>query len=384
MRDLKNEEIENMFSSAEQNRYARHFSLPEIGVEGQQKLKAARVLVVGAGGLGSPVLLYLAAAGVGHIGIIDGDVVDASNLQRQVLYNMNDIGKSKAEAAKERLVLLNPYIHITAYPFSLTRDNALDIFQQYDIIADGTDNFATRYLVNDACVMNGKVNVYASVSRFEGQVAVFNYLYQDGSRGPNYRDLFPTPPAPGTVLNCAEEGILGVLPGIIGSMQANEIIKIITDVGEPLAGKIALFDAATFTLQVIKIRATTNVIIKALIDYDYFCNISDFSNVNTITPHQLQMLIESNKDFQLIDVRQPAEYQQYHIGGTLIPLADIKEAAHLINREKTVILYCQSGSRSVLAIKELLQLDDYKNLFSLEGGINNWLAMGYSKINTTS
>ncbi|MFN7120227.1 MAG: molybdopterin-synthase adenylyltransferase MoeB [Saprospiraceae bacterium] len=373
MKALKNEEMNNLFSEAEQVRYARHFSLPEIGLEGQRKLKAARVLVVGAGGLGSPVLLYLAAAGVGHIGIVDGDVVDASNLQRQVLYTMADIGKSKAEAAKERLQALNPHIDIVAYPFALTRDNALNIVENYDIIADGTDNFMTRYLVNDACVITGKVNVYASVSRFTGQVAVFNVQHADGTRSPNYRDIFPKPPAAGTVLNCAEEGILGVLPGIIGSMQANEVIKMITGVGETLIGKLALYDAAAFSLQVINIGRTTNMMVSVLIDYDLFCNHLPLPTVNKVTPQHLQQFINEGKDIQLIDVRQPEEHAVYNIGGMLIPLGDIAHAANMISQEKIVIFYCQSGSRSAEAVRILqLQRDRCENLFSLEGGINAW------------
>lgn len=373
MNELEEKKINNLFSKTELNRYARHISLAEIGQEGQKKLKAARVLVVGAGGLGCPVLLYLAAAGVGHIGIVDGDVVDASNLQRQVLYTMADVGKPKVEAAKERLLAFNPFITITAYPFALAREHALEILESYDIVADGTDNFATRYLVNDAAVLAGKVNVYASVSRFEGQIAVFNQLNQDGSRGPNYRDLFPTPPSAGAVLNCAEEGILGVLPGIIGSMQASEVIKIITEVGESLNGKLALFDAATFSLQIIKLPKTTNIVINELIDYDVFCNNKPTASVNSITPHQLHQWINEGKDIQLIDVRQPSEHQADNIGGILIPLADIHHATHLINREKIVILYCQTGNRSIEAIRTInQQMGSYNNLFSLEGGINAW------------
>ncbi len=373
MSGLGSEEINNLFSEAELNRYARHLSLAAIGLEGQQKLKKARVLVVGVGGLGSPVLLYLAAAGVGHLGVLDGDVVDASNLQRQVLYTVQDVGQPKALAAKARLELLNPHIEITAYPFNLSKDNALDLFEKYDIVTDGTDNFATRYLVNDAAVLTGKVNVYGSVSRFEGQVAVFNQLNPDGTRGANYRDLFPTPPGAGAVLNCADEGILGVLPGIIGSMQANEVIKIITGVGEALNGKLALFDAAHLALTIVTIPRTSQVVIKELIDYELFCNAVSISEVNTITPPQLQQWIEEGKDIQLIDVRQLSEHQADNIGGILIPLADIHQFIHLINREKITILYCRSGSRSAAAFHRIKQQGGYcENLFSLEGGIQAW------------
>lgn len=364
----------NIFSQAELDHYARHLSLAEIGLEGQMRLKKARVLVVGAGGLGSPVLLYLAAAGVGHIGIVDSDVVDASNLQRQVLYTMADMGKPKAEAAKKRLEALNPHIEVRAYPVALVRENALPILENYDLVADGTDNFATRYLVNDACVLAGKVNVYASISRFEGQVAVFNFLNEDGTRSPNYRDLFPTPPAAGTVLNCAEEGVLGVLGGMIGSMQASEVIKLITNFGEPLAGKLALFDATTFSLRVIKLQRTTHTSITTLIDYDLFCNHLPPEELNRITILQLHELMENNTPVQLIDVRQPEEHQSYNIGGISIPLSDIENAVKLISKEKITILYCQSGSRSLEALRVLMRLDDYKNLFSLQGGIKAWLA----------
>ena len=233
-------------TSEELARYSRHIVIPEFNIEGQKKLKAAKVLVVGSGGLGSPLLLYLTAAGVGNIGIIDHDVVDDSNLQRQVLFTVNDIGQSKAETAKTRLQQLNPHVNFTVYNEALTSKNALRIIENYDIVADGTDNFPTRYLVNDACVLSNKINVYASIFRFEGQVSVFNFLKEDEERGPNYRDLFPTPPPPGMVPSCAEGGVLGVLPGIIGSMQASEVIKIITGIGEPLVGRLFLYDAASF------------------------------------------------------------------------------------------------------------------------------------------
>ncbi|HEY1201911.1 MAG TPA: molybdopterin-synthase adenylyltransferase MoeB, partial [Niastella sp.] len=231
------------FSSEELARYNRHIIIPEFGLAGQQKLKAAKVLVVGSGGLGSPVLLYLAAAGIGTIGIVDFDVVDDSNLQRQVLFGVNEIGKAKVEAAKERLQALNPHIEFVLYNTQLTSQNALDIIKDYDVVADGTDNFPCRYLVNDACVLLGKPNVYASIFQFEGQVSVFNFKHANGEFGPNYRDLYPTPPPPGLVPSCAEGGVLGVLPGIIGSLQALEVIKVVTGVGEPLVGRFYIFDA---------------------------------------------------------------------------------------------------------------------------------------------
>src|SRR6187551_377204 len=234
------------FSKEELERYSRHLIIPEFNIVGQRKLKRARVLVVGTGGLGAPLLLYLTAAGVGTIGIVDFDIVDTSNLQRQVLFTTSDVGRPKVEAAKERLQALNPFVNFEVFNTRLESANALDIISRFDIVADGTDNFPTRYLVNDACVLAGKVNVFASIFRFEGQASVFNYLYPDGSRGPNYRDLFPTPPPPGIVPSCAEGGVIGVLPGILGSLQANEVIKVISGVGDPLVGRLFQFDAAEF------------------------------------------------------------------------------------------------------------------------------------------
>ncbi|RMG77788.1 MAG: molybdopterin-synthase adenylyltransferase MoeB, partial [Bacteroidetes bacterium] len=304
-------------SAEEMARYARHIAIPEFNVEGQKKLKAAKVLVIGSGGLGSPVLLYLAAAGVGHLGIVDFDVVDDSNLQRQVLFTVDDVGKSKAETAKKRLLALNPHLKITVHNERFTKDNALDLVRQYDVVADGTDNFPTRYLVNDACVLAGKVNVYASIFRFEGQVSVFNYLHADGSRGPNYRDMFPEPPPPGLVPNCAEGGVLGVLPGIIGSMQACEVIKVITGVGEPLAGRIFLFDAASFTTRILKVSKNPDTKITELINYDQFCGIAPAENtpVKEITVRELYEMQVQGDDFQLIDVREPYEYEIANLQG---------------------------------------------------------------------
>ena len=279
-------------------RYARHISIPAFGMEGQKKLKAAKVLVIGSGGLGSPLLLYLAAVGVGQIGIVDFDVVDDSNLQRQVLFNVHDVGRSKARTAKKKLEALNPHIKISVHETRFSTENALELVRQFDVVADGTDNFPTRYLVNDACVLEGKPNVYASIFQFEGQVAVFNYLNPDGSRGPNYRDMFPDPPPPGLVPSCAEGGVLGVLPGIIGSMQASEVIKVITGVGEPLAGRLFLFDAASFTARVLKVRKDPNTKIEGLVNYEQFCGIQPMQEekpVKEITVHE----------FQTNDVRKP-------------------------------------------------------------------------------
>ncbi|MEM8909145.1 MAG: molybdopterin-synthase adenylyltransferase MoeB [Bacteroidota bacterium] len=358
-------------SPQELARYSRHLALPEFNIAGQKKLKAAKVLVVGSGGLGSPLLLYLAAAGVGHLGIVDFDVVDDSNLQRQVLFTIEDVGKSKSTTARERLLALNPYIDIKVYNTQFNRENALDIIQDYDVVADGTDNFPTRYLVNDACVLTGKTNVYASIFRFEGQVSVFNHLKADGTRGPNYRDLFPEPPPPGLVPNCAEGGVLGVLPGIIGSLQANEVIKVITGIGEPLDGRLFLFDAASFTTRTLKISKRPDTFITQLINYEQFCGIFPESpkTIKEITVQELQDLRKQGADFQLIDVREPYEYSIVNLGGELIPLGQISEAAAKIDREKQVIVHCRSGKRSETAIQELEQRYGFDNLYNLKGGI---------------
>jgi adenylyltransferase/sulfurtransferase len=362
-------------SPVEKARYARHIAIPEFGLEGQQKLKESKVLVVGSGGLGSPVLLYLAAAGVGHIGIVDFDVVDESNLQRQVLFNVNDIGKSKAFTAKEKLKALNPHIQVTVHETRLEQKNARQLIGQYDVVADGTDNFPTRYLVNDACVLEGRPNVYASIFQFEGQVSVFNYLHEDGTRGPNYRDMFPEPPPPGLVPSCAEGGVLGVLPGIIGSMQANEVIKVVTGVGEPLVGRLFLFDAASFTTRILKVRKNPNTKIEALINYDEFCGIlsdKELKKIKEVTVQELDNLLKSNADFQLIDVREPYEYEIANLNGELIPLATISSFVNKISRDKRVIVHCRSGVRSANAIRELENQFGFDNLFNLQGGILAW------------
>ena len=366
---------EVILNGPEMARYARHIAIPEFGLEGQKKLKQAKVLVIGSGGLGSPVLLYLAAAGVGTIGIVDFDTVDESNLQRQILFNVNDIGQSKAETAKSRLQALNPHINVVVYKTRFTRENALELVSQYDVVADGTDNFPTRYLVNDACVLAGKVNVYASIFQFEGQVSVFNYLHEDGSRGPNYRDMFPEPPPPGLVPNCAEGGVLGVLPGIIGSMQASEVIKVLTGVGEPLVGRLFLFDAASFTTRILKVHKSPDTKITQLINYEQFCGIEPAAEkraVKEVSVQELQELLEQGTDFQLIDVREPHEYAIANLDGELIPLASVAGAAHRISKSKKVIVHCRSGVRSANAIRELEELFGFDNLYNLKGGILAW------------
>lgn len=368
------------FSKQELERYSRHLIIPEFNIEGQRKLKAAKVLVVGSGGLGSPVLLYLAAAGVGHIGIVDFDVVEQTNLQRQVLFNVKDVGKLKCEVAKERILLLNPYIKVTTYNTKLSSKNALDIIKEYDLVADGTDNFPTRYLVNDACVLLGKPNVYASIYRFEGQVSVFNYTNTAGELGPNYRDLFPTPPPPGLVPSCAEGGVIGVLPGIVGSLQANEVIKVTTGIGKPLSGKLFLFDALTMQTRTLKVNRDENNPLNGknptqtkLIDYEHFCGLDEqetLSEIKEISVQEFKKLTDDKEsNFQLIDVREPYEQEIATIGGELIPLSKLIESIEQIDKTKQVIMYCRSGKRSADAIRTLKKTQGFDNLYNLKGGI---------------
>ena len=358
------------FTKEELARYNRHIIIPEFGIEAQKKLKAAKVLVIGSGGLGSPLLLYLAAAGVGTLGIVDLDVVDDSNLQRQVLFGVQDIGTPKVEAAKIRLKQLNPHIKIKTYNTQFTSKNALEIIRDYDVVADGTDNFPTRYLVNDASVLAGIPNVYASIFQFEGQVSVFNYTDKNGTKGPNYRDLYPTPPEPGLIPNCAEGGVFGVLPGIIGSLQANEVIKVITGVGEPLSGRFFVFDALTFETRTLKITKRANSTeIKELIDYEQFCGISAIEKpVKEISTLELENWISNGEDFQIIDVRETSEYEQINIGAHLIPLGEVIARNHEIEREKKVVIHCRSGARSAKAIRQLEEIG-FDNLYNLKGGI---------------
>lgn len=360
------------FSKEELARYNRHIIIPDFGLEAQKKLKAAKVLVVGSGGLGSPLLLYLAAAGVGTIGIIDFDVVDDSNLQRQILFGVENIGTAKVEAAKKRLEQLNPYINVVTYNTQLTSQNALEIIRQYDVISDGTDNFPTRYLVNDASVIAGKPNVYASIFQFEGQVSVFNYTDKNGVTGPNYRDLYPTPPDPGFIPNCAEGGVLGVLPGIIGTLQANEVIKVITGVGEPLSGRFFVFDALSFETRTLKISKNKNTPqITGLIDYEQFCGVKAVPDIiKEISVEEFTEWIENNENIQVIDVREPSEYEEKNIGALLIPLATVKERSGEISKDKKVVIHCKLGGRSAKAIRELEGTYGFTNLYNLKGGID--------------
>lgn len=357
-------------SSQEKNRYNRHLILDKIGVEGQQKLKSAKVLVVGAGGLGCPILQYLTAAGVGTIGIVDFDTIDESNLQRQILFNINDIGKSKAETAKKHLSQLNPYIKFVVFNFNLSPKNAEDIFSDFDIIIDGTDNFSTRYLVNDACVKQNKPLIYGSIFKFEGQVAVFNY-----KDGPSYRCLFPTPPKAGSVPSCSQIGVLGVLPGIIGTQQANEALKIILNIGQPLSGQLLIYNAlqAEYTklkihknqTEIDKIKSIKFVIKKQ--DYDVFCGIKksqnsiDYNTFKTYLNHQ---------DYLIIDVREDWEQPQINATNLIrIPLDEIDDNIELIPTDKPVIFICQTGGRSANIIEFLTANYNYSNLINLENGI---------------
>ena len=371
------------FSKAELERYSRHLIIPEFNIEGQRKLKEAKVLVVGSGGLGSPLLLYLAAAGVGHIGIVDFDVIEDHNLQRQVLFGVDQVGQSKAASAKERILALNPHIEVTVHETRLTSDNALGLIEQYDVVADGTDNFPTRYLVNDACVLAGKTNVYASIYRFEGQCSVFNHLRPDGTRGPNYRDLFPSPPPPGLVPSCSEGGVIGVLPGILGSLQALEVIKVISGVGDVLDGRLFLFDAATFGTRTLKVRSNAsnpltgeNPTQTELIDYQMFCGLGDAPveerAVDEIGPEELADQLQGDAPPVVIDVREPYEFAIAEMGGILMPQDTVPERVADIPRDRPVVVHCRSGVRSARIIRMLEDEHGYDNLFNLKGGILAW------------
>ena len=364
-------------SNSEKIRYNRHLILPKFGEKAQLKLKQARVLVVGTGGLGTSMLQYLTAAGVGMIGVLDFDTVDESNLQRQVLFDVNDIGKPKTSTAIHKLKAQNPYTKFENHQVKLDSSNALGIIRQYDVVADGTDNFPTRYLINDACVLLGKPYVYASIHRYEGQVSVFNHG-ANGEAGPNYRDLFPIPPPPSVIPSCAEGGVLAALPGIIGSMQALEVIKVATGTGEPLSGRLFLMDALDFSTRVIKVRKDSsnpisgkNPTSKELIDYEEFCGMKE-GNLASIGVLELKEMLESGESITLIDVREPSEYEISNLGGTLIPSGELTEHLDLIPRQGNVILHCKSGGRSSKATRLLQNKLGYVNLLNLDGGILAW------------
>ncbi|MGE0589740.1 MAG: molybdopterin-synthase adenylyltransferase MoeB [Cyclobacteriaceae bacterium] len=359
------------FGAKELERYSRHLVLPDFGLDGQKKLKGASVLVVGAGGLGCPALQYLVAAGIGTIGILDFDTVSESNLQRQVLYGTEDIGKSKSRQAVKKLSQLNPYVSLTAIETKIHSSNALDILKPYDVVMDCTDNFQTRYLLNDACVLLDKPLIYGSIFRYEGQVAVFNF-----KQSANYRDLYPAPPSAGSVPNCEEGGVLGVLPGVMGSLQANEAIKIITGLGEPLSGKLLIVDMLTLETRVVNFpNQNQRNSIKKLIDYDAFCGVQQTKpdpEMKEITVEELKKLKDEGKDFQLIDVREMYEIEICHIDGEHIPLGEIPHNVDRISKDRQVIIHCRSGSRSGNTVKWLEKNHQFENLYNLKGGILAW------------
>jgi len=360
-------------------RYSRHLIMPEVGMEGQLKLKAARVLLIGSGGLGAPLGLYLTAAGVGHLGLVDFDVVDFTNLQRQVTFLTSDVGQPKTEAARRRLSNLNPDVQITTYETKLTSANALEIFKDYDIVVDGTDNFPTRYLVNDACILLGKPNVYGSIFRFEGQVTVFGM-----PDGPCYRCLYPEPPPPGLVPSCAEGGVLGVLPGIIGSLQALETIKLIIGRGESLAGRLVLFDALALKFRELRLRKNSHCpmcsshrTIHQLIDYNEFCGIRGEEEAESnlevpeITARELKERLDRGEDVFILDVREPHEYQICNLKGHLIPLGELPKRVHELDSAREIVAHCKSGKRSAQAV-DFLRQAGFRKIYNLRGGILSW------------
>ena len=366
-------------SNEEILRYSRHLIMPEVGMEGQQKLKAAKVLCIGTGGLGSPLALYLTAAGVGTLGLVDFDVVDYTNLQRQIIHSTPDVGRPKLDSAEEKLRALNPYVDIRKFETRLTSANALEIFRNFDVIADGTDNFPTRYLVNDACVLTGKPNVYGSIFRFEGQASVFAT-----KEGPCYRCLYPEPPPPGLVPSCAEGGVLGILPGLVGVIQATEAIKLILEAGEPLIGRLLLVDALAMNFRTLKLRKNpecpacgTHPTIKKLIDYEQFCGIppaaaqQPAANANDMTPEELKRRLDAGEDLFVLDVREPNEYQIANLGGYLIPLGDLPKRVNELDSSREIVAHCKMGGRSAKAV-DFLRQAGFKKVRNLAGGINAW------------
>ncbi len=379
-------------SHEEVRRYSRHLIMPEVGMEGQKRLKAASILLIGAGGLGSPLAMYLAAAGIGRIGLVDYDVVDYTNLQRQIIHGTKDVGRPKLESAKSRIQDINPHIQVDTYEVPLTSDNALELFAPYDIIIDGTDNFPTRYLTNDACVLLGKPNVYGSIFRFEGQSSVFY-----AAEGPCYRCLFPEPPPPGLVPSCAEGGVLGVLPGTIGAIQATEAIKLVLGVGESLIGRLLLYDATTMSFDEVRLRknpncpvCSENPTLTELIDYEQFCGMpahdrSEYSAVAAngegggtavpqITPLALKARLDAGDDMAILDVREPHEWDianLSHLGAFLIPKGQVVNRMSELDTAQEIVVHCRSGARSADVIRELQQ-HGFKKLVNLDGGINRW------------
>jgi adenylyltransferase/sulfurtransferase len=371
--------MSSTLTSDELQRYARHLILPNVELAGQERLKASRVLVIGAGGLGSPVALYLAAVGVGTIGLVDFDVVDVTNLQRQLLHGTADVGRSKLDSARDRLHDVNPHVHVEPHAERLTSANALEIIGAYDIVVDGTDNFATRYLVNDACVLLNKPNVYGSIFRFEGQASVFST-----PGGPCYRCLFPEPPPPGMVPSCAEGGVLGVLPGIIGTIQATEAIKLVIGIGTSLAGRLLLVDALTMEFRTVKLRrdpacpACGTRTITTLIDYDEFCGAApsaqgaDPNAVEEITPRELAARLIEGADLDLLDVREPGEWTITHLDGArLIPLGTLPGVIPSLDSGREIVVLCRSGQRSATAARQL-QAAGFRKVKNLAGGLLRW------------
>jgi molybdopterin/thiamine biosynthesis adenylyltransferase/rhodanese-related sulfurtransferase len=362
-------------------RYSRHITLPEVGMEGQRRLKAARVLCVGAGGLGSPLAFYLAAAGIGTLGLVDFDVVDSSNLQRQIIHSTRDVGRKKLDSAAEKLIALNPALNVVKHETMLSSANALEILKDYDIVADGTDNFPTRYLVNDACVLLGKPNVYGSIFRFEGQASVFA-----AENGPCYRCLYPEPPPPGLVPSCAEGGVLGILPGLLGVIQATEAIKLILGRGEPLIGRLLLVDSLAMRFRELKLRKNPECpvcgehpTVTHLIDYEQFCGIRPSSpqenavnnGIPQMSVHDLKQRMDAGSNILLLDVREPFEYQIANIGATLIPMNEVPGRLDDIDRDREIVVHCHTGRRSQ-RVAEFLRQNGYENVSNLAGGIKAW------------
>ena len=357
-------------------RYSRHLIMPEVGMDGQLKLKSAKVALIGTGGLGAPLGMYLAAAGVGRIGLVDFDVVDFTNLQRQVIHGTKDVGRKKLDSAADTMLDINPYVEIDRHEVALSSENALGILKDYDIVVDGTDNFPTRYLVNDACVLLGKPNVYGSIFRFEGQATVFAY-----EGGPCYRCLYPEPPPPGLVPSCAEGGVLGILPGTIGLIQATETVKLILGIGEPLVGRLLLYDALAMRFRELKLRRNPECpvcgdhpTIHELIDYQQFCGIPNQQHEpvaaeGDIDPVEVKAKIDRGDPFVLIDVREPHEYEIVNIGGELIPVGSIGANEDKVDQDRKVVIHCKSGARSARAIRELEEKFGFTNLYNLKGGI---------------
>jgi adenylyltransferase/sulfurtransferase len=365
-------------SNEEVLRYSRHLIMPEVGMEGQQKLKAARVLCIGAGGLGSPLALYLTAAGVGMLGIVDFDVVDYTNLQRQIIHSTADVGRPKLQSAAEKLKSINPFLNLKTFETKLSSSNALDLFRDFDIIADGTDNFPTRYLVNDACVLTGKPNVYGSIFRFEGQASVFATR-----EGPCYRCLYPEPPPPGLVPSCAEGGVLGILPGLVGVIQATETIKLILGQGDPLIGRLLLVDALGMKFRELKLRKNpgcpvcgTHPTVNELIDYNEFCGIRGeekpaVSDVPAISVEELKQKLDAKEDIFILDVREPHEYDICNLNGYLIPVGDLPKRVSELDSSREIIAHCRSGVRSAKAVN-FLRSAGFRKVYNLTGGILAW------------